>query len=101
MEKSRTESGPKIAHPVILENCPLMDSPLKKRFNCLLLLLGLCSPAVILGMNHSESIGVLSVSIAGGSEEAPSFTLFSPGVKASSIFRGPVKSVMEKQCDFL
>lgn len=77
-----------------------MDSPLKKRFNCLLLLLGLCSPAVILGMNHSESIGVLSVSLAGGSEEAPSFTLFSPGVKASSIFRGPVKSVMENNVTF-
>ena len=77
-----------------------MDSYLKKP-RCLPgVVLVLLSHAIAWAGSHSESIGVLSVMVSAGSIEAPSYTVFSPGVKAATLFRGPVKSSLENNVTF-
>lgn len=77
-----------------------MDSRLNKRLCTRFALFWLYAHAIVLGVSHSESMGILSVEIPQGSIDAPSYTIFSPGVKASSIFRGPVKSSQENNVTF-
>lgn len=72
----------------------------QKGFFILSLLLWLYDPVATSGANHSESMGVLSIHLKAGSLNAPSFHLFSPGVKQSSIYRGQVKSVTENNVTF-
>ena len=53
-------------------------------------MLMLCSRSQVLASNLSEPMGVVTLNLAGGSPEAPSFTIVSPGIHGSCIFRGPI-----------
>ncbi|MEK9772033.1 MAG: hypothetical protein VW576_00580 [Opitutae bacterium] len=77
-----------------------MDSLFKNRHFPTAWLIWFFVPAKLWCGSHSESMGVLSVQLKAGSVEAPAFAIFSPGVKQSSIFRGPVKSVSENNVTF-
>ena len=77
-----------------------MDSRFKKLHICLILLIGVLTHQTILGSSSSESMGVLSVSLQAGSWDAPSYSIFSPGVQNTPLFRGPIQSSEENNVSF-
>ena len=77
-----------------------MDSRFKKLHTCLILLIGVLAHHTILGSSSSESMGVLSVSLQAGSWDAPTYSIFSPGVQNTPVFRGPIQSSAENNVSF-
>jgi hypothetical protein len=77
-----------------------MDSRFKKLHTCLILLIGVLAHHTILGSSSSESMGVLSVSLQEGSWDAPSYSIFSPGVQNTPLFRGPIESSVDNNVSF-
>ena len=55
----------------------------------------LAQGSTLLGSSHSESMGVLSVQLSAGSWNAPSYSIFSPGVYNIPLFRGPIDASVE------
>mgnify|MGYP000902456042 CR=1 FL=1 len=54
-------------------------------------MLVLCTRSQIFASSLSEPMGVVTLNLAGGSPEAPSFTIVAPGIHGSCIFRGPIE----------
>ena len=77
-----------------------MDSLSAMRYHSSALLILFSVTVKLWSASHSESMGILSVQINGGTIEAPSFTIFSPGVEQSSVYRGIIKSVSENNVTF-
>ena len=54
-------------------------------------MLVLGSRSQVFASNLSEPMGLVTLNLAGGSPEAPSFTIVSPGIHGSCVFRGPIE----------
>ena len=77
-----------------------MDSLSTMRYHSSALLILFSLTVKLWPASHSESMGIVTVEINKGTIEAPSFTIFSPGVKQSSVYRGIIKSVSENNVTF-
>ena len=72
-----------------------MGSPVKGFIlQAFLGMLVLCSRSQVFASNLSEPIGVVTLNLTGGSPEAPSFRIVSPGIHGSCIFRGPIEGLV-------
>ncbi len=72
-----------------------MGSPVKGFIlQAFLGMLVLCTRSQVFASNLSEPMGVVTVNLAGGSPEAPSFRIVSPGIHGSCIFRGPIEGLV-------